>query len=820
MNKTELIIGSVLASNPASNTYNVAVSGKPNRALHYGVPVQSVTGVSGPKSLLKYRPGTLVLLVKSPAIDGGVVIIGSLPELDHLLPGTIPRSVVPEDLPQAWKDHEVKTAFGQQDLDRVTIGTGEAGLYAGLSSGAINEFGVGYGSSALRSFIRASEVCGVDAFALDNLLRVKGWNLSTWTALGDSCVETTGATTTLSETQSWFINESLGKNTTVEPMEIRSAYSDLDTTPDEITKLQEDADTGELSARTRLAELYQKYEEIQWDHPKLLPRRVALSGYAADGLLDYVVRPGSAVFPDSRTARDATGLCPEWTMDTIITPRVDKPHVPIQSGLSSVARYSNGSVVLSSAKGISLVKTINIPVPYKKDEFPEIEEEDMEREPREDLDLATPLDSAYRVTSKTLREEQESRKLTTSHPCWDVEDGQTPLSKKLEGPDYNPEDLTKHEYDLPPRETMEVDPHNKTNYYQGQAGVFITDDGSVVIKDAYGSSLVLSGGNIYMDAPGDVWTRPGRDAVTWGGRNVIIKGHEEVELVSSNGNLRAKAEKQLSILGGNTGSTGGVHIESKANTPNTLEGKEASSGGITLKSTSFISSTAPTVGIKAEKHVGVMTPQLTTSSIFTANQISSNSVDTAKIYSLACDTINLTAATGKFGGVAQHAETSTVAGFANTAGLAVVGTPLPLTADILKMSPVGTLTGDPWIGSAALQGVLINQVDQAKGFTSEEFKFTFDSSAEYGYTSEYGLVVPQAFWQKRDTDKGYGKPWEEQPVDASEEYTQPHPGVYEWTGTPLRCPKEPDVFHSEACPAVIKDFETKPLVGNYTIRSK
>ena len=96
----------------------------------------------------------------------------------------------------------------------------------------------------------------------------------------------------------------------------------------------------------------------------------------------------------------------------------------------------------------------------------------------------------------------------------------------------------------------------------------LLEDGSVVIGDGYGAEIRMSGGCIFLSAPGDVWLKGGRDVQTWAGNDAIIKAKNGVDISTTEKNVRIKAEANVMVLAGNDSSDkeGGILLESRMKT--------------------------------------------------------------------------------------------------------------------------------------------------------------------------------------------------------------------------------------------------------------
>lgn len=121
-------------------------------------------------------------------------------------------------------------------------------------------------------------------------------------------------------------------------------------------------------------------------------------------------------------------------------------------------------------------------------------------------------------------------------------------------------------------------------YFQRTAFFVITDDGSIVLGDGYGSTIEMSGGQIRLSAPGDIVNITGKRHVVLG-HEAIVRTKNAVDISVTEGDFRLKAEKNLQILGGN-GGKGGVLIESKSDGLShqykDLYGSDVTSSGVVI----------------------------------------------------------------------------------------------------------------------------------------------------------------------------------------------------------------------------------------------
>lgn len=124
----------------------------------------------------------------------------------------------------------------------------------------------------------------------------------------------------------------------------------------------------------------------------------------------------------------------------------------------------------------------------------------------------------------------------------------------------------------------------EVNYYKTMAYWTITDDGSIIFADGYGSEIVMGGGQIRIASGGDVMLLSGARVVTMA-QESITRAHGSVDISSNKGDVRLKAENNMQMLAGNSGQ-GGLLLESRGQSNyqdyKQKIGEEVVSNGITL----------------------------------------------------------------------------------------------------------------------------------------------------------------------------------------------------------------------------------------------
>jgi len=143
---------------------------------------------------------------------------------------------------------------------------------------------------------------------------------------------------------------------------------------------------------------------------------------------------------------------------------------------------------------------------------------------------------------------------------------------------------------LEPPEAVEVEIDHRTG---GKAQIFpnsssltFLDDGGITLTDGFGSQIRMTGGNIHITAPGDVFVEAGRNATTWAGRDIHLRAKCSVDVTATDHDVRLKAEKNMQLLAANGGGKHGLLLESRSDAyewPFKECGHKAEYSGIVLR---------------------------------------------------------------------------------------------------------------------------------------------------------------------------------------------------------------------------------------------
>ena len=86
----------------------------------------------------------------------------------------------------------------------------------------------------------------------------------------------------------------------------------------------------------------------------------------------------------------------------------------------------------------------------------------------------------------------------------------------------------------------------------------IEPDGSIILRDAWGSEIIMRGGNIILNAAGNIEARAGKSVVNMGGQDIIMKARDSVDITAENHDVRVIARNNLHMR------SEGVIVESTA----------------------------------------------------------------------------------------------------------------------------------------------------------------------------------------------------------------------------------------------------------------
>lgn len=112
--------------------------------------------------------------------------------------------------------------------------------------------------------------------------------------------------------------------------------------------------------------------------------------------------------------------------------------------------------------------------------------------------------------------------------------------------------------------------------------VSLTPDGGIVLRDAWGSEIVMADGRITFNAAANIEIRSGSSVIVLGGDDVVMKAYNSVDVSATKKDVRVKAEGNMQLVS----MTRGVLVQSKAKGDSAdwkRKGEELQSTGVVIK---------------------------------------------------------------------------------------------------------------------------------------------------------------------------------------------------------------------------------------------
>lgn len=291
------------------------------------------------------------------------------------------------------------------------------------------------------------------------------------------------------------------------------------------------------------------------------PRIKELSGYFGHLISQFCLRPDPS---DSKV-------------------RVQGESKPKEEGVCRKTVDPSGQVRISAAGMLALERTGRIPVPVRK-AYP--------TDNGHDIDWAPEKLTPFRHSE----EDPNYRQLELyDRQAYDLKNQYARVDS------LGNDNEARTDYDVPQEEDLKPlnDEYDKEfsgsrtvdlkKYDKRRAGVYIGEDGSVIVRDAWGSEIVMMGGNVTIACAGNVMTMPGQTALTIAGDDIVQKAQNSVDIHASAHDVRLSAARNMEILGGGDENKfqGGVLIESRGKgvAPwDGTKGEEARLTGIAIRS--------------------------------------------------------------------------------------------------------------------------------------------------------------------------------------------------------------------------------------------
>ena len=424
----------------------------------------------------------------------------------------------------------------------------------------------------------------------------------------------------------------------------------------------------------------------------------------------------------------------------------------------------------------------------------------------------------------------------------------TPTYSQLSGQWYiDPPGTIKKKVD----HRYEAEYNNLMSYFK------IMPDGTIVIAGPNGEEIRMVGGSIEISCPGDIQLRPGRNLISMAGRSTCLRSKEDIDISSTDADVRVKAEKNLMVLGGNSKGQGEFILESKstigkgivlrsASSINALavddvyirSGADGSSKNIVIDAGSGGNGGAGDVCISGSRVSAFLvegrydffgtdssydpsnaftpTGAVIGSPLYAKGTIANLGALICRDYIISTEAHIATARSKDFSGFVGDLSKDT--GDGTTAAQKADEELNKIAEYVEQINALGSDIQSALISARFTESGKIGDADVAGGWGASAFRFK--STGEYKAT---GFTLYETRWQQRDRlFSGEGVMWSEKSVDYLGDPTYPYPGATAWTVDPSL--KEVDLKFYDLKPA--ENIEDKinegdengiPPDGNYRI---
>jgi len=283
-------------------------------------------------------------------------------------------------------------------------------------------------------------------------------------------------------------------------------------------------------------------------------------------------------------------------VDTGVSTKSTQSDVP-QPGRLSIRKRYDGSFELRAANRIDLVRSLYIPVPSRlqPEDATSFAKADADSKSYRDNTGAT-LGSFYDAFSAAYGYDEfdynalqyDNRRMRARTDTWKVysrTELETKFGVSLADGASKLEALEPTEplYPDPPYVELDAPVTEETQKLSAvESCIRQLPDGAVVISDGSGGEIRMHRGRITITCAGDIEIRPGRDLIEMTPRNRVLNVGQDLYIQSAKGSVNLKAETDLKMLAGNSGS-GTLVLESRSDRQEPESG-ESIPHGIVIKS--------------------------------------------------------------------------------------------------------------------------------------------------------------------------------------------------------------------------------------------
>lgn len=570
-----VVVGIIMDGTPIANCYRVHVE-KGFAPIVATACSHGSSAALGSTPVNTYTPGTAVIVMVHDKNSMGY-ILGGLPSVLD-----VGRRGYHDYISQASRkrvDELHKKHIKQKEGGQIVDHSAWRPIDATMASewGAISSTGLGVTVDDFMVRLSVNEFCGVYGFYHDQLLRVAGVNMQVWTGGSErdafmdqaECNDTTGYAP-----YPW---EAVG---VIEPGQQVIEEYDVRTylCPKQKPYYAHWENKNEYQQPYHRAQVFYGYlgqggRNVVHAPPVGLQRWTYKPGPGGTGETPYEGAPGNDYGP-----LECTG-----------GPTKEQNHQERPCfGLHEDNVALDGRRFIASAKGIVLSKRILLPMPQRL-KRPDTPDGDTEKNYKFSSKYGGGPE--HKITGDIETTDNEWPNLQRAHAVldlhgylfnyaglhpfyWHAEDYKTWEQSELAGNGHAQVNHRVPEFSKLQQSMFLEEPvpypwkidhrYNEQNFYESESFISLLEDGGIVIGDGYGGEIRMTGGSVFISAPGDVWLKSGRNANMWAGADCSIRANHSIDMSTTKDSIRVKSEKHLMLLAGNGKQEGGVLVESRS----------------------------------------------------------------------------------------------------------------------------------------------------------------------------------------------------------------------------------------------------------------
>jgi len=543
--------GVIVRTLPGQYDYLVRVANK--TALNCVCGADMVSKIIGVKDASLLTEGTPVLVYVPSHDSRWGVIMCSLPtilqgKVDGAQYGPVAYAVDHEGGAAMWSEDAYREpVFDAENRNKLVANANRPLDTLPGDWMKLNEHGTAIGVLGMMARLKAGGA-SIDVFGLDDLVRVVSNQYQHYTSMGEILINNDGGNITLEFAGSYRQPEVSGE----------------DELGEELFTVGEESDDKQLQSRITMEEAL-----------RTLKRRFQVFVGSLGGAFQaFLAKPDPGTETYDRESK--------------------------HKGMLQASVSGSGRAILRSAGGIALMRGDRIPIPKKLKEA-----YDPEGDKPEDASLLLPKEPYAFSDEHPFARNLELRDATAwyvgqAYQRFDEHEKDWHVPQESEE-EIAPED----DYDVAGEENEDF---SNDRHAGKKAGIFIEMDGSIVIRDAWGSEIYMRGGNIVTSCAGDVMSMPGGSDIVMAGDDAVIKARKSVDVSATDNDIRLSAKNGLHAFT----EDGGILLETNSNSPldhfydPEKAGEESQSKGIIFKApNSRIFGWGDTVHLSADRQAVV-----------------------------------------------------------------------------------------------------------------------------------------------------------------------------------------------------------------------